>query len=204
MYDTTFIDELASGAPTPGGGGAAAYTGALAAALGSMVCNLTVGKKKYAEVEDGMRAALERLEALRARFVALVDADAAAFAPLAAAYRLPKETPEEQEAKDAALQAALVGACEVPLDIMRALAEVAEEVDYVARNGSRLAVSDAGVAAVFAKAAVQGAAFNVYINVASMGDAARAEAYRAEADAIIDQVGARCDAVYAYVMEEVR
>ncbi len=204
MYDTTFIDELASGAPTPGGGGAAAYTGALAAALGSMVCNLTVGKKKYAEVEDGMRAALERLEALRARLVALVDADAAAFAPLAAAYRLPKETPEEQEAKDAALQAALVGACEVPLDIMRALAEAAEEVDYVARNGSRLAVSDAGVAAVFAKAAVQGAAFNVYINVASMADAARAEAYRAEADAIIDQVGARCDAVYAYVMEEVR
>ena len=202
MYDTTFIDELASAAPTPGGGGAAAYVGALAAALGSMVCNLTVGKKKYADVEEGIRAARERLDDARARLVALVDADAEAFAPLAAAYRMPKETPEEQAAKDTALQAALIGACEVPLDIMRAVAEVAEEVDYVARDGSRMAVSDAGVAAVFAKAAVQGAAFNVYINVASMTDVERAAAYRGEAEGIIAEVGARCDKIYASVMNE--
>lgn len=202
MIDTTFLDELASRAPTPGGGGAAAYAGALAAALGSMVCNLTVGKKKYAAVEDDMCAVLERLEGLRARLVSLVDADAEAFAPLAAAYGMPKETPEEQSAKEAALQEALVSACEVPLAIMRAVSEVADAVEFVAHNGSRLAVSDAGVAAVFAKAAVQGAAFNVYINVASMNDADRAKGYRGEADSLIEQVEVRCDGVYAYVMGE--
>lgn len=204
MYDTTFLDELASKAPTPGGGGASSYAGALAAALGSMVCNLTVGKKTYAEVEPDIRARLERLDALRARLVALVDADAEAFAPLAAAYRMPKGTPEEQAAKSAALQEALIGACDVPLDIMRAVAEVAVAVEYVAHHGSRMAVSDAGAAAVLAKAAVQAAAFNVYINASSMDDAARAASYRDEADELIAQTGARCDAVYDYVMGEVR
>ena len=204
MIDTTFLDELASKAPTPGGGGAAAYAGALAAALGSMVCNLTVGKKKYAEVESEMRAALEKLEQVRAQLVGLIDADAEAFSPLAAAYGMPKATPEEQAAKDEALQAALVGACDVPIDIMRAVAEAAEAIEFVAHNGSRLAVSDAGVAAAFAKAAVQGASFNVYINAASMSDAGRAAAYRAQADGIIAEVVARCDAVYDYVMGEVR
>ena len=95
MYDTSFIDELASAAPTPGGGGASAYAGALAAALAAMVGNLTVGKKSYADVEDEVRSSLVRLDALRARLVAYVDEDARAFEPLAACYRMPKETSEE-------------------------------------------------------------------------------------------------------------
>ena len=204
MYDTTFLDELAGKAPTPGGGGASAYAGALAAALGSMVCNLTVGKKRYADVEDDIRAQLETLDDLRTRLVELVDADARAFEPLAAAYRLPKETSDELAVKNAALQEALVGACDVPLAIMRAVADVAAAVEYVAHHGSRMAVSDAGAAAVLAKGAVQAAALNIFINAASMDDPERAQGYCRAADELIAQVSERCDAVYAYVMGEIR
>ena len=199
MYDTSFIDELASAAPTPGGGGASAYAGALAAALASMVGNLTVGKKTYADVEDEVRASLARLDALRARLVALVDEDARAFEPLAAAYRLPKATPEEQAAKNAALQQALVGASDVPLAIMRAVAEVVDETEYLAHHGSRMARSDAGVAAAFARAASDGASLNVYINVASMDDADLAARYREETDALAARTRARCDDVFGFV-----
>ena len=203
MIDTQFIDALASKAPTPGGGGASAACGALAAALSSMVGNLTVGKKRYASVEPQVIESLERLSRLRARLVELIDEDAAAFAPLAAAYGMPKETVEEITAKEAALQEALVGACEVPLEIMRVCAHVVGECDFMARCGSRMAVSDAGVAAVFAKAAIQGASLNVYINVASMDDEGRAEAFRLEADALIAAASAKADDVYAFVLGEI-
>ena len=171
--DTTFIDELASAAPTPGGGGAASYVGAVASALASMVGNLTVGKKTYAAVEDDVRARLDALEHLRDKLLALIESDAQAFEPLAASYRMPKATPEEAAAKQAALQLALGPACEVPLIIMRTCAEVIDHADFLARNGSKLAVSDAGAAAVLARAAVVAASMNVYINAASMDDEAR-------------------------------
>ena len=199
MYDTSFIDELASAAPTPGGGGASAYAGALAAALASMVGNLTLGKKTYADVEDEVRASLARLDALRARLVALVDEDARAFEPLAAAYRLPKATPEEQAAKNAALQQALVGASDVPLAIMRAVADVVDEADYLAHHGSKMARSDAGVAAAFARAASDGASLNIFINAASMDDAAQAARYRGEADSLAARTRERCDELFDFV-----
>lgn len=202
MRDTQFLNELASSAPTPGGGGASAYCGALASALASMVGNLTVGKKRYADVEEDVCASLERLDALRVRLVELVEEDEQAFEPLAAAYRMPKETSEEQVAKEEALQQALVGACEVPLEIMRRCVQVVDECAFMAENGSRMALSDAGVAAAFAKAALQGASLNVYINVGSLADGARADAYRDEADALIAQGSARADEVYAYVASE--
>ncbi len=204
MVNTDFLDALASKAPTPGGGGAAAYAGALAAALTSMVGELTVGKKRYAEVEGQVRSELRELDVTRGRLVALIDADAAAFAPLAAAYGMPRETPEEQAAKDAALQAALVDACEVPLEIMRQCVLVAESCDFMARHGSVMAVSDAGAAAVLAKAALQAASLNVAINVGSMADAERAARYADEADMLLDAGCAQADAVFAYVMERLR
>ncbi|MCI2241291.1 cyclodeaminase/cyclohydrolase family protein [Adlercreutzia faecimuris] len=204
MVNTDFLDALASKAPTPGGGGAAAYAGALAAALTSMVGELTVGKKRYAEVEGQVRSELRELDVTRGRLVALIDADAAAFAPLAAAYGMPRETPEEQAAKDAALQAALVDACEVPLEIMRQCVLVAESCDFMARHGSVMAVSDAGAAAVLAKAALQAASLNVVINVGSMADAERAARYADEADMLLDAGCAQADAVFAYVMERLR
>lgn len=203
MYDTSFIDELASAAPTPGGGGASAYAGALAAALASMVGNLTVGKKTYADVEDEVRASLARLDALRARLMELVDEDARAFEPLAAAYRLPKATPEEQAAKNAALQQALVGASDVPLAIMRAVADVVDEADYLAHHGSKMARSDAGVAAAFARAASDGASLNIFINAASMDDAAQAARYRGEAESLAARTRERCDELFDFVKTSV-
>lgn len=201
MVDTEFIEALASKAPTPGGGGASAYAGALASALASMVGNLTVGKKKYAEVEERVQAELMELEATRLRLLALVDADAAAFAPLAAAYGMPRGTEEEAAAQREALQAALVDACEVPLQIMQQCAQVIESCVFLAKHGSVMAVSDAGAGAVLAKAALIAASLNVRINIDSMDDAARAAAYRDEMEDLIAAGSALADDVYADVVE---
>lgn len=202
MIDRTFIDELASKAPTPGGGGASAYCGALAAALSSMVCNLTLGKKAYEAVETEVGAAADQLESLQTRLLELVDEDARAFAPLAAAYGMPKETPQEQEAKELALQQALIAACEVPLEIMRTCAHVIDLAALLAEKGSRMALSDAGVSVLFAKAALQGASLNVLINCASMKDRVRADAYLEEVDLLIETYAKRSDQVYEAVVKE--
>src|SRR5699024_2407540 len=114
---------------------------------------------------------------VRERLLELVDEDARAFAPLAAAYRMPKATPEEQAAKNDALQAALVGACDVPLEIMERVSDVVELTDFLAHNGSKMALSDAGVAATFARAAADGASLNIFINAASMDDREQAQRY---------------------------
>lgn len=202
MIDRTFIDELASKAPTPGGGGASAYCGALAAALSSMVCNLTLGKKAYEAAQAEVGAAADQLESLQTRLLELVDEDARAFAPLAAAYGMPKETPQEQEAKELALQQALIAACEVPLEIMRTCAQVIDLAALLAEKGSRMALSDAGVSVLFAKAALQGASLNVLINCASMKDRVRADAYLEEVDGLIETYAERADRVYEAVVKE--
>lgn len=203
MIDTTFILALASKEPTPGGGGASAYVGALATALGTMVGNLTVGKKRYADVEADVYISLEKLAAERSRLIELVDEDARAFEPLAKAYGMPKSTPEEQALKDAAMQHALVGACEVPLDIMRRCARVIEECEFMANYGSRMVLSDAGVAVVFAKAALQGASLNIIINAKDIADRKRAEGYLREMNMLVEGQGALADKVYSYVVEEI-
>lgn len=203
MVNREFIDELASSAPTPGGGGAAAYCGALASALASMVANLTVGKKKYAAVEADMLVMLEKLSVLRERLLELIDEDAAAFGPLAAAYRMPKTTPEEQQAKDAALQTALVDACEVPMEIMRACSQVIEQCEFLAAKGSRLVLSDAGVAALFANAALQGASLSVYANTSGMQDRDRALDYEREAAMLSEVWGDRAKAAFERVLHTI-
>ena len=202
--DTLFLDALASESPTPGGGGASAACGALAAALASMVGNLTVGKPKYAQVEGEMKASLARLEDLRAHLVSLVDEDAAAFEPLARAYKMPKDTPQCAAARQEALQQALAGACEAPLAIMRRCAAVLDECEFMALHGSRLAVSDAGAAAVLAKAAAQAASLNVVINAASLEDSQLAQAYAGEADALLARCIAKADGVYARVLRQLQ
>ena len=201
MVNTEFSEALASKEPTPGGGGASAYAGALASALASMVGNLTVGKKKYADVEKRVQSELLELADTRLRLLELIDADAAAFAPLAAAYGMPRGTDEEAAAQKAALQAALVDACEVPLEIMRQCVQVVESCVFLAKHGSVLAVSDAGAGAVLAKAALLAASLNVRINIASMDDAVRAEAYREEMEELIAAGSALADDVYADVVE---
>lgn len=199
-----FINELASKAPTPGGGGASAYCGALATALASMVGNLTVGKKTYAAVEDEVKEALIQLEEQRNKFVELIDKDAQAFEPLSRAYRLPRATCEELVHKNKVMQQALVGATEVPLEIMEICAQVITTSKFLAHNGSRLALSDVGVAVLFAKAALKGASLNVYANASSMANEAQARSYIQQADCLIEEYGALADELYEYVIKETR
>lgn len=197
--DQTFISELATKAPTPGGGGASAYCGALASALASMVGNLTVGKKKYASVETEVEQALEELADLREGLIALIDADAQAFEPLAASWKMPASTPREQEIKRRATQAALVDACAVPLEIMGACAKVIVLCEFMAHNGSVMALSDAGVAALFAQAALEGASLNIIINAQSLEDEAIAAGFMTKQRVLIETYGNKARETYLFV-----
>ena len=187
-----FSEELASSAPVPGGGGASALIGAAGIALGDMVGELTVGKKKYADVEEEIRSLMEKAQALRVHFLELIDADAKGFAPLAAAYRIPKDAPD----RDAVMEEALHGAAAVPLEIMRTSAEALELTLVFAEKGSRLAVSDAGCAAAACKAALQGAYLNVIINTKYMKDRAFAQELEDEADSLLTKYCALADRIY--------
>ena len=180
MVNTEFVDALASDAAVPGGGGGAAYAGALAAALGAMVGNITAGKPKFADVADDMRASVVELDAARTRLLELIDEDAEAFSRLAATWKLSRATGEEKAARHAAEQAALVGACEVPLRIMRVCAAVIESDEFLANNASKLVLSDVGASAILAKGALQAAALNVHINTNLMDDAVQAAAFNEE------------------------
>ena len=199
-----FLEDLAGSAPAPGGGGAAALVGAAGAALGNMVGSLTVGKKKYAAVEADILVLNRRAAALRKRLEGLVQADADAFTPLAAAYKLPKETPEQQAHKAAVLEASLEGACAVPLEIMSACCEGITLAAEYAEKGSVMAVSDAGCAALFCKAALQAAGLNVSINTRLMADNARAAALNAQADAMLAEFVPQADQIYEKLTHSLR
>ncbi|WP_251211876.1 cyclodeaminase/cyclohydrolase family protein [Adlercreutzia murintestinalis] len=204
MLDAAFIEDLASASPTPGGGGASACVGALAAALASMVGNLTANNAKYAAVHDEMRGLLDQLAAQRARLLHLIELDARAFTPISAAFKMPSDTPEQIATKDLAMQSALVQGCDVPLDIMRECAQVLEGCKVMARDGSRAALTDVGVAALFAKAAVQGAALNIHVNVGWMTDQALAVRYASQADHITREACQLADEIYLHVLESVK
>ena len=201
MEDTTllscrdFADVLASDAPTPGGGGAAALAGALAAALAGMVTSLTLGRKKYAAVEAEMAALQSRCAALRERLLDLVRGDAECFAPLAAAYAIPKDDPARAET----LEKATLTACDAPLAIMRACAEAVECAELAAEKGSKMAVSDAACAAALAVGALKSASLNVYINTRTLRDREAAARLNAEADGLLTTCVPRGEAVFAAV-----
>ncbi len=190
-----FLTELASSAPTPGGGGAAALCGALGIALGNMVGSLTLGKKKYADVQEDIAALNSRAEALRADFVALIDADAAAFAPLSRAYGIPKDDPARAEIMEAALKRA----AEPPLEIMRKCAEALDVIADYAAKGSALAISDAGCAAALTIAAMKAAALNVRINTKSMADREAADKMNAEAAGLYEKYEKEAEEIYQNV-----
>jgi formiminotetrahydrofolate cyclodeaminase len=191
-----FLDELASKAPTPGGGSAAAIMGAMGAALVSMVCHLTVGKKDYEAVEGDMKTVLEQAERLRERLTELVRADMEAFDGVMGAYGLPKETEEQKRARSQAIQEALKRATDVPLACARACAEVVTLSQTVAEKGNRNVVSDAGVAVVAGYAALRSAALNVYVNVGAIKDAAFKASCLAELDRILAGMDQIHEAIY--------
>ena len=191
-----FVEVLSSKEPVPGGGGASALVGAVGCALGNMVGSLTVGKKKYADVEADIIALKEKADILQAQLLELVDKDAEAFEPLAKAYGMPKETDEEKAKKAEVMEAALKTACGVPLEIMRKCAEVIELIEQFAAKGSRLALSDAGVGASFCKAALYGASLNVFINTKAMTDRETAGKFNKEALEMMEEYGSRADRVF--------
>ncbi|MEE0435802.1 MAG: cyclodeaminase/cyclohydrolase family protein [Peptococcaceae bacterium] len=191
-----FLSELSSSAPVPGGGGASAAVGAFAAALGMMVTNLTIGKKKYADYEDDVKAVREHLESLRDQLIDLVDADAVAFAPLSKAYSIPKDNPE----RDTIMENALYEASVVPLRIMETVLAAAKALDVLVEKGSKLAISDVGVGILFAQAAIEGASLNVFINTKSMQNRDRAAELDAKANAIIAEGAALKERIYSGVL----
>ena len=194
-----FVEVLASKAPVPGGGGASALVGAIGTALGNMVGSLTVGKKKYADVEEEMWELKKKADELQKELLHLIERDEV-FEPLSKAYGMPRETEEEKAEKARVMEIVLKDACSVPMEIMEKCCEAIEIIVEFAAKGSTLAISDAGVGAAFCKAALQGASLNVYINTKSMKNREYAEELNAKCDAMLEKYTKIADEVFESVL----
>ena len=191
-----FVKVLASDAPAPGGGGAAALVGAIGTALGNMVGSLTVGKKKYADVQDEILALKARCDELQKKLLDQVEADEVNFLPLAKAYGIPKDDPN----RDAVLEEATVTACAVPMHIMELCCQALDCIAVFAAKGSRLAVSDAGCGAVCCKAALQAASLNVFINTKSLKNRETASELNRQANLMLNKYCGMADDIFEEVM----
>ena len=196
-----FVEVLATKAPVPGGGGASALAGAIGTALGNMVGSLTVGKKKYADVEADIIELQKKADALQADLLDLVEKDAEVFEPLSKAYGMPKDTPEQQSEKDRVMEECLRNACSVPLDIMRKCCEAIDIMEGFAEKGSKLALSDAGVGAILCRSALMGASLNVFINTSSMKDRAYAAETEEEANTMLEKYTVKAEDIFNDVKE---
>ena len=190
-----FVEVLASDAPAPGGGGAAALVGAIGTALGNMVGSLTVGKKKYADVQDEIIALKAKCDALQTELLNQVEADEINFLPLAKAYGIPKDDPN----RDKVMEEATIIACSTPMKIMELSCQAIEYISVFAAKGGRLAVSDAGCGAVCCKAALQAASLNVFINTKSLKNREVAEQMNAKANGMLDKYCALADEIFTAV-----
>lgn len=197
-----FADVLASAEPVPGGGGASAAVGAFAAALGRMVTNLTIGKKKYADVEDEMREIGGKLEAYQKKLLEFIDLDAEAFLPLSMAYKMPKETEEQKMEKERVMEEALYTASVTPLQMMETILEVMKLLEILSVKGSTLAVSDAGAGVFFGRGALEGASMNVFINTGMMKNREKAKELQEKAKAMIKEAEVLHDRVYHSLLEK--
>jgi len=197
-----FLDELASKAPAPGGGSVAALSGALGAALVSMVCNLTLDKKGYEDVQEDIRDLLAQSEALRTELTDLLEADVAAYSGYSQAAKMPRATEEEKAARAQAMQAALQVATDVPLRIAEAAVKVIDLCQPAAEKGNKSAVSDAGVAVLVAEASLRSAALNVLINLRALQDQEFAAARRARLESLLAGKGALRDQIYNQVVSK--
>ena len=197
-----FLDDLAGGNPTPGGGSAAAIMGAMGAALVSMVCNVTLGKKGYEGVEAEMRAILVESEKVRRRLTAMVAEDIAAFNGILAGYKMPKGSDEEKAARASAIQTGLRRATEVPLDCARVCAEVIALARRASEQGYLNVISDGGVGVLAGFTGLRSAALNVYINAPALKDRAFAERATAELEELVAHCAAESEAVYKIVRDK--
>lgn len=199
-----FVEVLASKAPVPGGGGASALVGAIGTALGNMVGSLTVGKKKYADVEAEMYELKAKADALQKDLLRLIERDAEVFEPLSKAYGMPRETEEEKAEKARVMEIVLKDACSVPMEIMEKCCEAIDIIEVFAEKGSTLAISDAGVGAAFCKAALEGASLNVFINTKSMKNREYAEELNKKADEMLSVYPKKADEIFQSVMGRLR
>jgi formiminotetrahydrofolate cyclodeaminase len=199
----TFLDDLASERPTPGGGGAAAVCGAIGAALVSMVANLTIGKKNYEAVWEDLEAVNAKAEALRAELTGAIEEDVVAFNSVMGAYGLPRATDEEKAERTASIQAALKDATLAPLRAVKACFEVMRLSAAVAEKGNLNVISDAGVAVLSANAGLRSAALNVFINAKAIKDRDFAEKQIAEVKALLDQAAETTESVYQTVRTKI-
>ena len=196
-----FVDLLASDAPAPGGGSAAALEGALGAALTAMVCGLTVGKKKYAEFQELAEEAQKKATDLKARFVDVMDRDTEAFNVVSAAFGMPKATDEEKAARSAAIQKGLEGCTKTPFEMMELAAETLELTASILGKSNDSAASDLGVSALSLRAAIQGAWLNVLINIGSLKNKELAEDYRKKGEALLAKALPLADQIYDTVVK---
>ena len=199
---TEFLDALASSAPAPGGGSVAALSGALGAALISMVCNLTLGKRKYADVQDDIAALVEQSESLRQALTDLLEADVQVYTGVSTAYKMPRETDEEKSARSAAIQEALKKATLVPMRVAEACVQVLDLCPPSAEKGNVNAVSDVGVAALMAEAGLRSAALNVIININAIRDKAFCSEMEGKLNSLLDGKPALKDRIYDLVVEK--
>jgi len=201
---TEFTLQLSSKAPVPGGGGASALAGALGAALGGMVANLTIGKPKYADVEDEIQELKVTAYRIQKDLLALIEKDAEVFAPLAGAYRMASGTDEEKAEKDRVMQACLKQASLAPLEIMEKCAETLLLLEKFAEKGSVLAVSDAGCGAALSKAAIQAAWLNVRINIRIIDDEKFVADVETKAHDLLEKSLPLADRIYKSVEDKLK
>lgn len=199
-----FLEQLASKAPTPGGGGAAAMGGAIGMALSNMVGNLTVGKKRYAEVEEEVKDLLEKGTQIIEELKVLVDKDAEVFAPLSKAYGLPKATPEEAAHKEKVMEECSIEACSVPMEIMRKSYAGIKIHERMGEIGSRLAISDVGCGVVFLKAALLSGQLNVLINLGAIKNEEFVKKTRKEMEELVEEGSKIADATLEMVVNKLR
>ena len=199
-----FVEVLASKAPVPGGGGASALVGAVGTALGNMVGSLTVGKKKYADVEAEMIELKAKADKLQAELLELIQKDADLFEPLSKVYGMPKDTPEQIAKKAEVMEVALKDACSVPMTIMEKCCEAIELQKTFADKGSTLAISDAGVVVEFCKAALRGASLNVFINTKSMTNREYAKEVNKKAEDMLAKYTKMADEIFESVLQRLK
>lgn len=196
----SFVDLMGSDAPAPGGGSAAALEGALGAALTAMVCALTQGKKKYAEYAEQACEVGKKADALKARYVDVIDRDTQAFNAVSAVFQMPKDTDEQKAARAAAMQEALKGCTKTPFEMMELALETLELTDSIVGRSNDSAASDLGCAALSLKAAVQGAWLNVLINIGGLKDQEFSSKYRKDGEVLLERAVNLADSIYEKVL----
>ena len=201
MQVTEFVNLMASDAPAPGGGSAAALEGALGAALTAMVCALTVGKKKYADVQELAVESQKKAEDLKARFVDVMDRDTEAFNAVSAVFAMPKDTDEQKAARKAAMQEALKGCTKTPFEMMQLACETLELTRSLVGRLNASAASDLGCSALSLRAAIQGQWLNVLINISGIADEAFAAEYRKNGEALLAKALPLADEIYEEILK---